>query len=119
MFVDEAGINLGMTRLKDRAAKGERVHDVRARNTGENISLLSAIGLKGLIATMSILGSVNTDVFVTYVLEVLLAQLWVGAIVVMDNLAVHHAVRVRQAIEAAGAKLVVLPPYSRDLSPNP
>lgn len=54
VFVDEAGINLGMTRLRGRAAKGERVHDVRPRNTGENISLLSAIGLKGLIATMSI-----------------------------------------------------------------
>lgn len=117
VFVDQAGINLDMTRLRGGAAKGERVHDVRPRNTGENISLLSAIGLKGLIATMRILGSVNTDVFVTYLLEVLLPQLWVEAIVVMDNLAVHHAVRVRQAIEAAGAKLVFLPPESPDLSP--
>lgn len=117
MFVDEAGINLGMTRLTGRAPKGERVHDVRPRNVGQNISLLGAIGRAGLIATMSILGSVNTDVFVAYLLEVLLPQLWVGAIVVMDNLPVHHAERVRQVIEAVGAKLIFLPPYSPDLSP--
>lgn len=117
VFVDEAGIHLGMTRLKGRAAKGERVHDVCPRNVGQNISLIGAIGLEGLIATMTILGSVNTDVFLTYLLEVLIPQLWVGAIVVMDNLPVHHAQRVQQAIEAAGAKLVFLPPYSPDLSP--
>lgn len=117
VFVDEAGINLGMTRCMGRAPTGERVHDVRPRNAGQNISLLGAIGLEGLMATMSLLGSVNTEVFVTYLLEVLIPQLPTGAIVVMDNLRVHHAVQVRQAIEAAGAKLVFLPPYSPDLSP--
>ncbi|MBD1846570.1 transposase [Cyanobacteria bacterium FACHB-63] len=106
-----------MTRLQGRATEGERVHDVRPRNAGQNISLIGAIGLEGLIATMTILGSVNTDVFVTYLLDVLILQLWAGAIVVMDNLRVHHTERVRQAIEAAGAKLVFLPPYSPDLSP--
>ncbi len=117
VFVDEAGIHLGMTQMNGRAAKGERVHDVRPRNVGQTISLIGAIGLEGLIATMTILGSVNTEVFVVYLLEVLIPQLWVGAIVVMDNLPVHHAQRVRQAIESAGAQLVFLPPDSPDLSP--
>lgn len=117
VFVDEAGVHLGMTRLNGRAAKGERVHDVRPRSVGQNISLIGAIGLEGLIATMTIPGSVNTEVFVTYLLEVLIPQLWVGAIIVMDNLRVHYAERVRQAIESAGTKLVFLPPYSPDLSP--
>lgn len=80
VFVDEAGVHLGMTCLNGRAVKGERVHDVRPRNVGQNISLIGAIGLEGLIATMTILGSVNTDVFVTYLLEVLILQLSVGAI---------------------------------------
>lgn len=106
-----------MTRLKGRAATGERVHDVRPCNGGQNISLIGAIALEGLLATMTIVGSVNTDVFVTYLLDVLVPQLWAGAIVVMDNLRVHHADRVHQAIESAGAKLVFLPPYSPDLSP--
>lgn len=66
VFVDESGVNLGMTRRYGRAIRGERVHDSCPRNTGQNISLLGALSLDGLIATMSIQGSVNTDVFVTY-----------------------------------------------------
>lgn len=66
---------------------------------------------------MSIQGSVNTDVFVTYLQEVLAPQLWAGAIVVMDNLPVHQAAVVREIIEISGARLVFLPPYSPDLSP--
>lgn len=52
-----------------------------------------------------------------YIQEILIPQLWVGAIIVLDNLLVHHATVVRDAIEGAGAKLVFLPPYSPDLSP--
>lgn len=66
---------------------------------------------------MSIPGGVNTDVFLTYIQEVLAPQLWAGSIVIMDNLPVHHAEVIRDAIEAAGASLVFLPPYSPDLSP--
>lgn len=62
-------------------------------------------------------GSVNTEVFLFYVQEILIPQLWLGAIVLMDNLPVHHAHVISEAIEAAGAKLVFLPPYSPDLSP--
>lgn len=106
-----------MTRLYGRSLKGERVHDIRPRNPGQNISLLGALSIDGLIATMSLCGSVNTDVFVTYLQEVLVPQLWSGAIVVMDNLPVHHATSVREIIESTGAQLVFLPPYSPDLSP--
>ena len=73
--------------------------------------------MDGLIATMSIPGSVNTDVFLTYIQEVLLPQLWVGAVVIMDNLPVHHAQIIQDVIESVGAKVVFLPPYSPDLSP--
>jgi transposase len=66
---------------------------------------------------MSIPGSVNTQVFVSYVSDVLVPQLWQGAVVVMDNLSVHTASVIKDLIEAAGAKLVFLPPYSPDLSP--
>lgn len=106
-----------MTRLYGRSLKGERVYDTRPRNSGQNVSLLGALSIDGLIATMILCGSVNTDVFVTYLQSVLVPQLWSGAIVVMDNLPVHHATRVREVIESAGAQLVFLPPYSPDLSP--
>ena len=52
-----------------------------------------------------------------YIQEILIPQLWVGAIIVMDNLPVHHALVVREALVAVGAKVVFLPPYSPDLSP--
>ena len=118
VFIDETGIHLGMTRLYGRATIGERLYDSDAPgNRGQNISLIGGMTIDGLIASLSIVGSVNTDVFLFYIQEVLIPQLWVGAIVLMDNLPVHHAGVIREAIEAVGAKLVFLPPYSPDLSP--
>ena len=106
-----------MTRLYGRAKSGERVHDCCPRKRGENISLIGALSMDGLIATMSIPGSVNTDVFLTYIQEILVPQLWLGATVVMDNLPVHQALVIRATIESVCARLVFLPPYSPDLSP--
>lgn len=71
VFVDESGLNLGMTRINGRATRGQRLYDSCPRNQGHNISLIGALSLDGLIATMSIPGSVNTDVFLTYISEVL------------------------------------------------
>lgn len=111
-------MHLGLTRLYGRAPKGERLYDTEAPgNRGQNISLIGGMSIDGLIATLSVVGSVDTGVFLFYIQEILIPQLWVGAIVVMDNLPVHHAHVVRETIEAAGAKLVFLPPYSPDLSP--
>ena len=67
MFVDEAGINLALTRLYARAINGERAVDNIPRNTGENVSLIGALSLDGFIAPMTIPGSVDTTVFLTYV----------------------------------------------------
>jgi transposase len=107
-----------MTRLYGRSPIGERLYDSEPpKDRGRNISLIGGLSLDGLIATMSVVGSVNTHVFLYYIQEILIPQLWVGAIVVMDNLSVHHAEVVQQAIEAVGAKVVFLPPYSPDLSP--
>ena len=118
VFIDETGIHLAMTRLYGRAPIGERLYDSEApKDGGQNISLIGGMSLDGLIATMSVVGSVNTEVFLYYIQEILIPQLWVGALVVMDNLPVHHAMVVREAIEAVGAKVVFLPPYSPDLSP--
>ena len=118
VFIDETGIHLGMTRLCGRAPIGERLYDSEVPgDKGKNISLIGGMSIDGLIATMSVVGSVNTDVFLFYVQEILIPQLWVGAIIVMDNLPVHHALVVREAMEAVGAKVVFLPPYSPDLSP--
>lgn len=111
-------MHLGLTRLYGRAPIGERLYDPEAPgNRGQNISLIGGMSIDGLIATLSVALCVDTGVFLFYIQEILIPQLWVGAIVVMDNLPVHHAHVVRETIEAAGAKLVFLPPYSPDLSP--
>lgn len=118
VFIDETGIHLGMTRTYGRAPIGERLYDSEVPgNRGKNISLIGGMSIDGLIATMSIVGSVNTEVFLFYIQEILIPQLWVGAIIVMDNLPVHHALVVQEAMEAVGAEVVFLPPYSPDLSP--
>jgi transposase len=118
VFIDETGIHPAMTRLYGRAPIGERLHDSEAPGKGgQNISLIGGMSIDGLIATLSVVGSVNTDVFLFYIQEILIPQLWVGAIIVMDNLPVHHATVIQEAIEAVGAKVVFLPPYSPDLLP--
>jgi transposase len=72
---------------------------------------------EGLIASMSFPGSLNTDSFLVFIEQILLPQLWVGAIVTMDNLPVHYATIATNLIESVGAKVKFLPPYSPDLSP--
>jgi transposase len=106
-----------MSRLFARAFDGERAVGSIPGSKGGNVSLVGALNLDGLIAAMTVPGSINTEVFLTYVTQVLAPQLWKGAIVVMDNLKIHHAERVKVAIESVGAKVKFLPPYSPDLSP--
>ncbi len=79
--------------------------------------MLAAVGLDGPQAPFVIDGPVDTEVFRTYVQQVLVPTLRAGDIVVMDNLSPHKAPRVREAIEAVGAELWYLPPYSPDLNP--
>lgn len=81
VFIDETGMHLGFTRMYGRAPKGERLYDSDTPgNRGQNISLIGGMSIDGLIATLSIVGSVNTDVFLFYIQEVLIPQLWAGAI---------------------------------------
>lgn len=117
VFIDETGINLAMVRRYGRCKRGERVEDERPGNQGKNLTLVGAMSDEGLIAAMTLPGGINTPSFLVYIDKILLPQLWVGAIVVMDNLPVHHAQAVEILIESVGAKVKFLPPYSPDLSP--
>ncbi len=116
-FLDEAGSNLAMTRLYGRAAKGERVIDTVPQNYGENITMLASLSLSGIKAPMTINGAVDGIVFKVYVEQVLCPTLSVGDTVVMDNLPAHKVSGIKELIEAKGAKLIYLPPYSPDLNP--
>lgn len=116
-FLDEAGSNIAMTRLYGRAAPGERVVDNAPQNYGENITMLATLSLDGITAPMTVAGAVDGIVFKTYVEKVLAPTLLKGDIVIMDNLRAHKVAGVSQLIEARGARVIYLPPYSPDLNP--
>jgi transposase len=116
-FLDEAGSNIAMTRLYGRAAPGERVFDSVPQNYGENITMLACLSASGLSAPMTVEGAVDGLVFRAYVEQVLAPTLEEGDILVMDNLGAHKVKGIREAIEARGATVIYLPPYSPDLNP--
>ena len=106
-----------MTRTHARCPRGHRAVDTVPRNRGKNLTLLCALTLAGPTAPLVVEGGVNGDVFVTYVREVLVPVLRPGQVVVLDNLGAHLRPKVRELVEATGALLVYLPPYSPDLNP--
>jgi transposase len=117
VFIDETGVNLSMNRRYGRGEGGVRVYDDCPGDRGKNLTLIGAMSDEGSIATMTLTGGLDTASFLVYIERVLLPQLWVGAIVVMDNLPVHHAKIAEELINSVGASVKFLPPYSPDLSP--
>lgn len=117
MFVDEAGSHIAMTPLRARAPRGQRTREAVPRNRGTVTTMIGALRLTGMVALMSIVGGTSGDVFTAYAEQVLVPTLHPGDIVVIDNLGAHKVEAVREAIEAAGANLRFLPPYSPDLMP--
>ena len=117
VFMDESGVNRAMTRLYARSLRGTRAFGSAPRNWGDNVSILGALCLRGTLEPMCVNGATNGRVFLTYLEKVLAPQLWPGAVVVMDNLGAHKVKGVRERIEAVGARLLYLPPYSADFNP--
>ena len=117
VFVDESGANRALCARHGYAPKGQRSHGQAPRNRGGNTSILAAMGPAGLLATMTVEGSTNKEVFLTYLENVLCPALRPGQTIIMDNLAVHKNEAVREKIEAAGCRLVFLPAYGPDFNP--
>jgi transposase len=106
-----------MARRRARAAPGERaVADVPCGRWSVT-TMVAALGLTGVVAALTYPGATDAAAFATFVEEVLGPQLRTGDVVVLDNLSAHKTERVRQAVEARGAVLLFLPPYSPDLNP--
>ncbi len=87
------------------------------QNYGENVTMLAASGLGGVRAPMTVNGAVDGDAFLVYVREGLAPTLCAGDSVVLDNLGAHRVAGVKEAIEAKGARVEYLPPYSPDFNP--
>jgi len=106
-----------MVRLYARALKGKRARGKKAQKRGRNISLISAISVKEVLALENIYGAVDGATFEAFVFLKLIPKLWKNACVVMDNAKIHYGKMVRELIEKAGARLIYLPPYSPEFSP--
>ena len=83
---------------------------------GRNVSLIGAIGVKGILTQVSLVGATDGLTFEAFISQKLAPLLWKGACVVMDNYSIHKGKEIEDLI-AAGAKLIYLPPYSPDFSP--
>lgn len=117
MFIDETGLSTKMARLRGRAPRGERCRAGVPHGHWKTTTFTGALRLTGMTAPFVYDGAMNGNVFVAYVEQVLVPTLSEGDVVVMDNLPAHKAAGVRDAIEAAGASLLYLPPYSPDFNP--
>ncbi len=117
IFLDEAGVNLALVRLYARALRGQRARGTRLQKRGKNVSMIGAIALKGIVASINLVGSTDGLTFEAFVLRKLVPNLWPGATVVWDNSTIHKGEAIEQAIIEAGAKLIYLPPYSPDFNP--
>jgi transposase len=106
-----------MTRLRGRAAVGERLIGKVPHGHWKTTTLIAALDHRGMRCATSVDGAVNSELFEAFVKQVLRPTLKIGDIVVMDNLSSHKGQRTRAMIESSGATLLFLPPYSPDLNP--
>jgi transposase len=106
-----------MTPLRARAPKGERVVSRVPRCRGTVTTVLGALTLTGVTALMTIEGATSGPVFTAFAKDVLAPTLRKGDVVVMDNLGAHKVADARDAIEAAGARLLFQPPYAPEVNP--
>jgi transposase len=116
-FIDEIGLHLGLTRLYGRAAPGERVCEGTPDYSGPHYTSLAALGVQGVSAPWIFEGAMTSLAFETYVQAELAPTLRRGDIVILDNLSAHKSAEARRLIEARGAQLLFLPPYSPDFNP--
>ena len=117
VVLDESYATTQFTRLRGRATRGLRLVDRVPHGHWKLLTILTAIGVEGVVTAASVDAATDADVFRTFVNEALVPALRPGQVVIMDNLAAHKVAGVREAIERAGCRLLYLPPYSPDFSP--
>ena len=117
VFVDESGANTKMTRLRGRALGGQRLLACVPHGHYQTSTLIAGVRLGGPCAPWLFDGAMNGEMFLAWVRQGLAPTLRLGDVVILDNLSTHKIRGVRAAIEAAGARLLYLPPYSPDFNP--
>ena len=115
--LDESGANTTFCRSHGRAPAGQRVRGRRPVNRGKNQTIIGAATRRGMLLHNVFEGAMTAARFLQWVVEKLVPKLRPGDIVLLDNLRAHHSPAAVAAIEAAGADVLYLPPYSPDLNP--
>jgi len=117
VFLDETGLKTDLTRLRGWAEGGNRLVEAVPSGKWQTNTLVHAIALDGTRAAMVLDGPMNSESFTGFCQWLLAPALHPGDLVVMDNLSSHKSASAVEAIEAVGAEVVYLPPYSPDLNP--
>jgi transposase len=117
LFLDEAGANIAMGRSHAWVMRGEEYVEARPMNWGDNLTLIGAVRLGGWVTLGTQWGAATKVTFTAWVRDRLAPKLRRGDIVLLDNLKAHQAPAVREFIEARGATVKFLPPYSHDFNP--
>lgn len=117
IFLDETWATTSMAPTWGRAPRGERCVGYAPQGHWHTTTFVCALSTQGLLAPLVLDGPINGAAFVAWTRQFLVPELRAGDTVVMDNLSSHKVAGVKAAIEAAGAALRYLPPYSPDLNP--
>jgi transposase len=117
VFIDESGLSTKMARLRGWAPRGQRCRAAIPHGHWKTVTFVGGLTVAGFIAPMLLDGPMNGEAFRAWCEQMLAPALQPGDVVIMDNLAAHKVAGIRQAIEACGATLRYLPPYSPDLNP--
>ena len=117
MLLDETGSTNNLLRRYGRAPRGARVHDHAPCGRRQTSTFLAALRVTGLTAPGVFDGAIDGESFRAYIEQILVPTLQPGDIVIADNLGAHKVAGLRRAIQAAGATLWYVPPYSPDLNP--
>ena len=117
VVLDESYATTQFTRLRGRCPRDQRLIAQVPHGHWKTITMLAAITIDGVLAAASIDAATDSEVFTSFIADVLVPALRPGMVIVMDNLPAHKIAAIGRVIEQARCRLVYLPPYSPDLSP--
>ena len=111
------GVLLGLTRTHARSKYGNRVYDLSPFYRGSKVTVVGAISLTKVVGLMTLNGSMDGQAFKVFIEQLLVPNLWKGAVVVMDNLPAHKLATIEPLLQSVGASVLNLSPYSPDFNP--
>ncbi len=117
IFLDETGVTTNMVRRYGRSPRGKRVRGYAPAGHWKITTFLAGLTRDGIVAPFVIDEPMNRAIFTQYIRQYLAPELNPGDVVILDNLSSHKGTEAAELVEARGAALLFLPPYSPDLNP--